>query len=245
MIRVHVVTLFPEYFSGTLGCGTLRIAQSSGQMHVDTVTPRDHAGAPHRTVDDYPFGGGTGMVLRPEPLHKVLAAVRTPLSHTVLLTPRGTTFCQSMAERYSHLEHLILVCGRYKGVDERIGSECNEEVSLGDFVLGGGEAAAAAIIETVARLLPGVVGDSESVDTDSYTCGLLDSPYYTRPAEFGGERVPDELVSGDHAAVVGWRRRHSLLATALRRPSLLRRAVLTEAERTSLCTELQKEQLDG
>lgn len=240
-MRIDVISLFPEYFDGVLGCGIVRIAQSAGRLQMTIVNPRDFTDDPHRTADDYPFGGGPGMVLRPEPIHHALASVRSRNAHIVMMSPRGRTFSQSTAERFSRMEHIILICGRYKGIDERIRAECDDEVSLGDFVLSGGEAAAAVITEAVVRLLPGVVGDAESVDTDSFTSGLLDCPHYTRPATFEGRNVPEQVLTGDHAAVAAWRRRQSISATAKRHPQLLRNTVLTATERDALCLEIQKE----
>jgi tRNA (guanine37-N1)-methyltransferase len=240
-MRIDIISLFPEYFDGPLGCGIVRVAQSRGQLQTTVVNPRDFTRDPHRTADDYPFGGGPGMVLKPEPIHRALASVRSQVAHVVMMSPRGRTFDQSIAEQFSRMEHLILICGRYKGVDERIRLECDDEVSLGDFVLSGGEAAATSVTEAVARLLPGAVGDTESVDTDSFTSGLLDCPYYTRPATFDGMSVPEQVLAGDHSAVAAWRRRQSISATARRRPQLLRNAVLTSTERDALCLEIQKE----
>ena len=242
---VHVVTLFPEYFAGPFDCGPTRVVRESKELAVEFVNPRDFTNDAHRTVDDYPFGGGAGMVLKPEPLVSAIESVRDAGSRVVLLSPQGRRFAQAVAKEFSSLPHLILVSGRYKGVDERVRELCDDEVSVGDFVLAGGEAAAIAVVEALARLLPGAVEHEESVATDSFSAGLLDAPYYTRPAEFRGRKVPDVLMSGDHAAVARWRREKALLATALRRPELLRNEVLTEAEREFLCRELGKEIENG
>jgi tRNA (guanine37-N1)-methyltransferase len=237
-LRVSIVTLFPEYFSGPVGCGPTRVAQSGGVLAVDFVNPRDFTSDVHRTVDDYPFGGGAGMVMKPEPLAAAIESVRTAASRVVLLSPRGRRFGQAVAQHYAQQPHVVLVCGRYKAVDERTAQLCDDELSVGDFVLAGGEAAAVAVVEAMARLLPGAVGDSDSVATDSFSTGLLDSPYYTRPAEFRGQAVPDVLLSGDHAEVARWRREQALIATAQRRPDLLRDEILTDSERDCLCRSL-------
>jgi tRNA (guanine37-N1)-methyltransferase len=237
--RISIVTLFPEYFSGPFECGPTRVVRSSGVLQVGFVNPRDFTADAHRTVDDYPFGGGAGMVMKSEPLAAAIDSVRTPASKVALMSPRGRRFDQDVAQQYSQLVDIVLVCGRYKGVDERVARLCNDELSVGDFVLAGGEAAAVAVVESIARLMPGAVGDSDSVATDSFSTGLLDSPYYTRPAEFRGEPVPEVLLSGDHTAVARWRREQALLTTALRRPELLREEILTDSERDCLCRSLQ------
>jgi len=245
-VRIHIVSLFPEYFRGAFDCGPVRIAQKKGVLEIAFVNPRDFTSDPHRTVDDYPFGGGPGMVLKPEPLFQAVESVLSPDSHVVLLSPQGTMFHQDLARQFSQLPHLVLICGRYKGVDERVRlALANTEVSIGDYVLAGGEAAAVVVVEAVARLLPGAVGDEDSVASDSFAAGLLDAPYYTRPAEFRGLVVPAVLLSGDHAQVARWRRCQALLTTARRRPDLLRNQVLSEAEREFLSLELGKEEPDG
>jgi tRNA (guanine37-N1)-methyltransferase len=245
-MEIHVVSLFPEYFAGPLDCGPTRVVRQSGELSVATVNPRDFTTDAHRTVDDYPFGGGAGMVLKPEPLAAAIDSVRRPGSRVVLLTPRGRQFTQTVAVEYSRLDRLVLVCGRYKGIDERVAGRCDDELSVGDFVLAGGEAAALSVIEAVARLLPGAVEHEESVATDSFTAtALLDAPWYTRPREFEGRVVPDVLLEGDHARVAQWRREQALKITARRRPELLRDEVLSESERELVCAELQKETANG
>jgi tRNA (guanine37-N1)-methyltransferase len=244
-MHAAVITLFPDYFRGPFDCGPTRVARTDGKLELSFVNPRDFTTDAHRTVDDYPFGGGAGMVMKPEPLFAAIESVRRPASRVVLLSPQGERFSQPMAEEFSRAEHLVLVCGRYKGVDERIRALADREVSVGDYVLAGGEAAAVVIIEAVARLLPGAVGDEDSVATDSFSVGILDAPYYTRPREFRGREVPEVLVSGDHASVGRWRREQALITTAQRRPELLRNEVLTESEREFLCRELEKEIVNG
>jgi tRNA (guanine37-N1)-methyltransferase len=180
-----------------------------------------------------------------EPLAAAIDSARRPQSTVVLLSPQGEPFSQAMAEEFSRAGQLVLVCGRYKGVDERVRLMADREVSVGDYVLPGGEAAAVVIVEAVARLLPGAVGHEDSVATDSFSTGILDAPYYTRPREFRGIKVPEVLVSGDHASVARWRREQALKTTAQRRPELLRGEVLSETEREFLCRELGKEIVNG
>jgi len=244
-MQAAVITLFPEYFRGPFDCGPTRVARTDGKLELSFVSPRDFTTDAHRTVDDYPFGGGAGMVMKPEPLTAAIDSVRRPESLVVLLSPQGERFSQPMAEEFSRVDHLVLVCGRYKGVDERVRTLVDREVSVGDYVLAGGEAAAVVVIEAVARLLPGAVGDKDSVATDSFSVGILDAPYYTRPREFRGREVPEVLVSGDHASVARWRREQALKTTAQRRPELLRNEVLTESEREFLCREMEKEIING
>ncbi len=218
-MKISVITLFPEYFEGLLGVSIVGRAIDSGALEVDLVWLREHGVGPHRQVDDAPFGGGAGMVLMVGPLSDAI----TPLegSHRALLTPGGRPLDQSTLDRWSALDHLTLVCGRYEGVDERFAQHfIDEETSLGDFVLAGGEAAAAAVIEGVARLLPGVVGNPESIEGESFRDGELEEPQYTRPAVFRNWAVPDVLLSGDHARIDEWRRQQRQRRTRERRPDL-------------------------
>ncbi len=219
-MRIHLVTLFPDYFSTPLAVSLVGRAIESGDLEVTFHDPRDHAEGVHRQVDDAPYGGGAGMVMMVEPLARTLEPLAS--SHRVFLTPAGRRLDQDTLDRFAALDELTLVCGRYEGVDQRVVDHfIDEEVSLGDFVLLGGEAAAAAIIEGVARLLPGVVGNPASTANESFRHGLLEEPQYTRPAEFRGWRVPDVLLSGDHARVADWRHSERLRRTAERRPDLL------------------------
>lgn len=236
-MRFEIVTLFPELFE-VLNAGLLGKAQKASTILVQAITPREFTTDRHRTVDDSPYGGGSGMVLMPGPIAETLehldeARTGTP-THRVLLTPQGTQFSQAIARRFSELESLTLVCGRYEGFDERIRGLVDEEVSLGDFVLLGGEAAALAVIEATARLLPGVLGNDQSAADESHAEGLLEYPQYTRPEEFRGQRVPDVLRSGNHAAIARWRRKESLRRTLDRRPDLLETAELTDEDRKLL-----------
>jgi len=218
-VRISVLTLFPEFFASPLEVSLVGRARRAGAMELDLVNIRDYGLGQHRQVDDAPFGGGAGMVMMVEPL----AAALEPLasSHRVLLSAAGARLSQATLDGWACLDHLTLVCGRYEGVDERVADHLvDEEVSLGDYVLLGGEVGALAIIEGVTRLLPGVVGNPESVVTESYRGGRLEEPHYTRPASFSGWDVPAVLLSGDHAKVEEWRREQRIRRTRDRRPNL-------------------------
>ena len=217
---VTVVTLFPGFFQGPLGVGATAKALRTGALRVEMRDLREFGTGAHRQVDDAPFGGGAGMVLMAGPLAAAVSGLED--SYRVLFTPAGRRLEQAVLDRWAALPSLTLVCGRYEGVDERFSEGyVDEEVSLGDFVLAGGEAAAAAVIEGVARLLPGVLGNPESARTESFREGLLEEPQYTRPADFAGNRVPEVLLSGDHGRIDAWRREQRLRRTARRRPDLL------------------------
>ena len=219
-MRLSIVTIFPGFFASALDVSIVARAQEIGALDVELVDLREHGLGRHRQVDDAPFGGGPGMVMMIEPLAGALEPLAA--SHRVLLTPSGTPLTQATLDRWSGVDHLTLVCGRYEGVDERVAEHLvDEEVSLGDFVLAGGEVAALAIVEGVARLLPEVLGNPESASSESFRDGLLEEPQYTRPAEFRGWAVPDILLSGDHGRVEAWRREQRLERTRRRRPDLL------------------------
>lgn len=236
-MRFEIVTLFPELFE-VLQSGLLGKAQHAGTIDVQAITPREFTTDRHRTVDDSPYGGGSGMLLMPGPIAETLEHLDEARggqpTRRVLLTPQGQRFSQSHARRFSELGSLTLICGRYEGFDERIRSLVDEEISLGDFVLLGGEAAALAVIEATARLVPGVLGNDASADDESHADGLLEYPQYTRPEEFRGQNVPDILRSGNHAAIARWRRKESLRRTLKRRPDLLEIAELTDEDRKLL-----------
>ena len=223
-MRIHIVTIFPEYFQSPLNCGILRIATEKNIAEITLVNLRDFSDDSYRTVDDYPFGGGPGMILKPEPIFKAVESVKQTNSFIVLLSPQGRQFNQEIAKELSSKKHMILICGRYKGVDERVSEHLvNDEISIGDYVLSGGEAAALVILESTIRLMEGAVSDKESVDTDSFMSGLLDAPYYTRPAEFRGYRVPEVLISGHHKKVKEWRQEQALKLTKEKRPDLYKK----------------------
>ncbi len=239
-MKISLVTIFPEFFAGPLDTGMIRVARERALLETQVVNLRDFTKDRHRTTDDSPFGGGVGMVMLAEPVFLAVEAVApepSPARHVVLLTPQGRPFRQADAIRLSGLAHVVIVSGRYKGVDERVAEHLvDEELSLGDFVLSGGEPAALCIVDAVARLLPGVLGDFDSAESDSFHSGLLDCAYYTRPATFRGWPVPDVLLSGDHGRIARWRREDALRRTRERRPDLLLAAVLDEADRTYLTT---------
>ena len=232
-MKIELVTLFPEIVDA-LRIGLLGKAIESGRLEVSAHTPREHTTDKHRSVDDTPYGGGSGMVLRPQPIVEALEALdaqREGGSRKILLSPQGARFDQRAAERLANEPALTFVCGRYEGFDERIRSFVDEELSIGDFVLLGGEAAALCVIEATARLVPGVIGNLESTHEESHTTGLLEYPHYTRPAEFRGMDVPEVLRSGNHAAIAKWRREQAIRRTFERRPELLETADLTDEER--------------
>lgn len=239
-MRYDVVTLFPEMFVSFLDAGLLGRARAAGTVAVRFASPRDFATDRHRTVDDTPYGGGSGMVMRPGPIAEALESLDAsrgegaPRGHRVLLTPQGAPFTQADARRLSSRGALALVCGRYEGVDDRVRPLVDEEVSLGDFVLLGGEVAAMAVIEATARLLPGVLGNETSPLDESHVAGALEYPHYTRPAEFRGATVPEILRSGDHAAIARWRRGQALARTRARRPDLFARLELSDEDRRAL-----------
>ena len=222
---IDILTLFPAMFRGPLDESIVRIARDKGLVRIRLHDIRDHAGNRHRKVDDAPYGGGPGMVMAAGPVFRCIESVQVPPGVTprrVLLTPQGRTFTQAAAEDLAAQRQLILVCGRYEGFDERIHEGLGaDEISIGDFVLSGGELAAMVIVEAVVRLLPDALGNEESAARDSFAAGLLAYPQYTRPCEFRGKTVPDVLLSGDHAKVDEWRRAQALLRTRQRRPDLL------------------------
>ncbi len=236
-MRITIVTIFPDMFPAALDEGMIRVARERGVLEIDLVNLRDHTRDRHRTTDDAPFGGGVGMVMLAEPLFRAVESVAPePASrHVVLLTPQGRPFRQDDAIRICAIDHVVLLCGRYKGVDERVSEHLvDEEISIGDFVLSGGEPAALCVVDAIARLLPGVLGTFDSAESDSFHSGLLDSAYYTRPADFRTWTVPDVLLLGDHAKIARWRREDALRRTLARRPDLLDRATLDEASRRFL-----------
>jgi tRNA (guanine37-N1)-methyltransferase len=234
---IYVLTLFPEMFTGMLSTSMLKRAQESGAIRIHLVNFRDYADDKHKTVDDAPFGGGAGMLLKPAPLFSAIDDLRSQWQPTereriALMTPQGRPFTQRIAEELVQDERLVLVCGHYEGFDERVRTHlATDEISLGDFVLTGGEIAALAIIDAVSRLLPGVLGNEESAQGDSFSAGLLEFPQYTRPASYRGMDVPPVVLSGHHGAIEAWRHEQSLYRTWLRRPELLVGMTLSDADR--------------
>jgi tRNA (guanine37-N1)-methyltransferase len=222
VLSVEVLTLFPRMIAAPLEESLLGKAREKGLVRVQVTDIREFAQGKHRVTDDVPYGGGAGMVMKPEPLVAAIEAARErlPGAHVVLMSPQGRKFDHSLAQELVKRGKLVFVCGRYEGVDERVVSFVDEEISLGDFVLSGGEFAALAVIDAVARLLPGVMGNAESVQIESFSEGLLEGPHYTRPPEFRGLKVPEILLSGDHAKIAQWRKEQALARTRERRPDL-------------------------
>jgi tRNA (guanine37-N1)-methyltransferase len=244
-MRIDLVTIFPGMLEGPLDDGIVRRARDAGLADIRLHDLREYSDNKHRTVDDSPFGGGPGMVMKAEPFFRAFESVwpegRTERDAVVLLTPRGRRFDQATARRLAGLDRLMLLCGRYEGIDERVAeSLATEELSIGDFVLTGGEVAALAVVEATVRLLPGALGDADSAESDSFENGLLDWPHYTRPAVARGQEVPEVLLSGDHGRIHRWRRREALRATRARRPDLVA-ATRLSAEDETLLRELDDE----
>ena len=238
-MRISVITIFPELFSDFLKTSLLGRAIAGGELRVEVVDLRDYTEDVHRVVDDQPYGGGGGMVMMAEPWIRAVDALAPSGSgrgcHRVLLCPQGAPLDDGRVRRLAARGELVLLCGRYEGLDDRVrATVVDEEISLGDFVLSGGEVAAMALIEAVSRQIPGVVGDPMSVENDSFRNGLLDFPHYTRPRAAAGLEVPKVLLSGDHAAISRWRRKESLRSTLRRRPDLLRSAKLDSEDRRLL-----------
>ena len=237
-MQVAVVTLFPQMFEAVERWGITSRALQRGILELDCINPRDHAFDRHRSVDDRPYGGGPGMVMMVQPLRDAIVAARTRLgegTHTVYLSPQGRRVDQAAIAELASRQRLIMVCGRYEGVDERLlEREVDEELSVGDFVLSGGELAAMLLVEAMTRLLPGALGHEESASCDSFADGLLDWPHYTRPEVSDGLRVPPVLLSGNHDAIRRWRLKQALGRTWQRRPDLLREAQLDEEQRALL-----------
>ncbi|WP_159886994.1 tRNA (guanosine(37)-N1)-methyltransferase TrmD [Paenibacillus puerhi] len=244
-MRIDVLTLFPAMFDGVFHSSILGKAKEKGLVELNTVNFRDYSNNKHNTVDDYPYGGGGGMVLKAEPIFAAVEDIRPVDEQTkprvILMCPQGEPFSQKKAEELSQERHLIFVCGHYEGYDERIREYLvTDEISIGDYVLTGGELPAMVVIDSVVRLLPGVLGNETSAVTDSFSTGLLEYPHYTRPAKFRDWDVPDVLISGNHAHIDQWRRKQSLYRTWRKRPELLERIELTAQDRKWLA-EFQQE----
>lgn len=236
-MRFDIFTLFPEVFHPYIDVSIIGRARKSGALEVHLHNIRDWATDKHRTVDDEPYGGGGGMVMKAEPIFAAVESVlgRPPQAPVILLTPQGRPFSQKVARELAELPRVALLCGRYEGVDERVRQHLvTDEISIGDYVLTGGELAALVVLDAVTRLLPNVLGDPDAPDKDSHATGLLEHPHYTRPAVFRGWEVPPVLLSGDHGKIARWRREQSLLRTLHRRPDLLAKAQLTEEDRAFL-----------
>ena len=232
-MRIDVVTLFPELFGIPLRTSIIGRAVETGLVEFGIHDLREHGLGRHRSVDDYPYGGGAGMVMRPEPLFAAIEPLRDAGAHTILLDPAGELLTDSLARELASRPHLALACGRYEGIDERARSLVEREISIGDYVVTGGELPALVLIDAVVRLVPGVI-QAASHEGDSFATGLLEHPQYTRPEEFHGMRVPDVLLSGHHGEVDRWRRREALRRTVERRPDLLGSADLSDEDRAIL-----------
>lgn len=232
-MNIHVLTLFPEMFTGVLGSSILKKAQDKNLVNITVTNFRDFSEDKHHKVDDYPYGGGAGMVLKPEPIFNAVEHVtKDSTPRIILMCPQGERFTQKKAEELAQEKELVFLCGHYEGYDERIREHLvTDEISIGDFVLTGGELPAMTMIDAVVRLLPGVLGQEASHINDSFSTGLLEHPHYTRPADFRGMKVPDVLLSGNHANIEKWREEQSLKRTFERRPDLLEKIELTDEQK--------------
>lgn len=244
-----VVTLFPEMFTALTEHGVTGRAVKRGQLTVEYSNPRDHAHDRHRTVDDRPFGGGPGMLMKVEPLLEAIEAIREKAPsppRVIYLSPQGQPLTQQRATELAQLDSMVLLCGRYEGIDERIIEMCvDEEISIGDYVLSGGELGAMVLLDAVTRLIPGVLGHADSAVEDSFSEGWLDCPHYTRPEEFAGQRVPEVLLSGNHALIRRWRLKQSLGRTWQRRPELLKELTLSKEQQQLLAEFIREQETDN
>lgn len=245
-MRFDILTIFPDIFTSPFEHSILKRAREAGLIDINLVNIRDFAADRHKMTDDYPYGGGSGMVMKPEPIAKALRHVEEIASRgrVILLSPSGKRFDQAVARRLSNERHLVLICGRYEGIDERVRERfVDEEMSIGDYILTGGEFPAMVIVDAVSRLIPGVLGCAESPEEESFSRDILEYPQYTRPPEFEGMKVPDVLLSGNHAEIARWRRREALKKTILVRPDLMEKADLTDEDKRFLM-EIEAERLD-
>ena len=220
-MNIHYLTLFPEMYEGVLSTSILGRAKEKGIVDYHTVNFRDYSGNKHNKVDDYPYGGGAGMVLKPEPVFNAMEAMDLEKPRVILMCPQGRRFDQKMAEELSQEDDIVFICGHYEGYDERIRTLVTDEVSIGDYVLTGGELASMTMTDAIVRLIPGVLSREESHQEDSFSTGLLEHPHYTRPREYRGMEVPEVLLNGNHKLIEEWRREESLKRTRERRPDLL------------------------
>ena len=238
MIRFDILSVFPEMFESPFNCSILKRARDKGIVEIHLHNIRDYAKNKHKMTDDAPYGGGGGMVMKVEPIDEALTSIipsRDDNTSVVLLTPQGDTFDQNIAEEMSAYSRIVLICGHYEGVDERVRTYLvDKEISVGDFVLTGGELSAMIVVDAVIRLIPDVLGNNESASFDSFSTGLLEYPHYTRPGSYRGWQVPDILLSGNHREIQTWRRKESLKRTYLRRPDLIEKIKLSEEDRKIL-----------
>ncbi|MBC6139120.1 tRNA (guanosine(37)-N1)-methyltransferase TrmD [Listeria innocua] len=238
-MKIDILSIFPDMFSGVTGSSIIKKAIENERVAVEVTDFREYAEGKHQVVDDYPYGGGAGMLLKAQPIFDAVQAVKDKQPETkprvILMDPAGKCFDQKMAEELAEEEHLVFICGHYEGYDERIREHLvTDEVSIGDYILTGGEIGAMIVMDSVIRLLPGVLGNKDSAVTDSFSTGLLEHPHYTRPADFRGMKVPDILLSGNHAWIEEWRDKESLKRTYERRPDLLKNYPLTDKQKTWL-----------
>ena len=231
-MQIYILTIFPEMFEGPFSCGLFQKAVDKGVMNIHIRNIRDYTHDKHHTTDDYPYGGGAGMIMKPEPVFEAVETIKSELIQkgnmgnlsVILLTPQGRLLTHEVAKNLTYYHNMILICGQYEGVDERIREHlATHEISIGDYVLSGGELAAMVVVNTVVRLLPGFLGSPESLLSESHTDGLLEYPQYTRPADFHGWVVPDILLSGNHAEIARWRKEQSIIRTQQRRPDMIKR----------------------
>ena len=228
-MKLDVISIFPEFFESPLSCGMLRVAREKGILDVNIVNPRDFA--TDRVVDDYQFGGGAGMVFKPQPITEAVRSVHTEESLLINLTPKGRTLDQEIVKEFADKKHIIIICGRYKGIDERVTQIFKPlEISVGEYILSGGETGALVLIEAITRLLPDVLGNRDSAETDSFGGNLLEAPIYTRPKVFQRKKVPPVLRSGNHNRIASWRRRKSIEMTLTRKPELLSEEIFSEKD---------------
>ncbi len=242
-MRIDIITTFPQIVEAVLSESILGKAQERGLIEIRAINLRDYTEDRHKTTDDQPYGGGPGMVMKCEPVYKAVEDLKSRragiLPRVILMTPQGRRFDQKLAEELAQESYFIIICGRYEGVDERIREHLvTDEISIGDFVLTGGEVPALVVVDAVSRLIPGVLGDEKSAESESFSSGLLEYPHYTRPAVFRGWRVPEVLLSGNHAEIEKWRRKKALERTLTKRPDLIEHAPLTEDDKIML-QELQ------
>jgi len=237
-LDIYVLSIFPDFIQEYTKIGIIRKAVEKGLIEITSINLRDFTEDKYRTTDDHPYGGGAGMIMKVAPVWNALKSIKKA-DVTILLTPQGNILTQKKLRSFSKLNKIVLIAGRYKGVDDRIRAIADEEISIGDYILSGGELPALILIEGIVRLIPEVVGNEESINTDSFETGLLSAPYYTRPAEFMGMKVPEVLLSGDHQKIKRWRRQSSLKRTLKRRPDLLKEAKLTSGDKKYL-DEIEK-----
>lgn len=238
MLNIHILTLFPEFFDSPFNVSIIKRAQDKGLVYINIIDIRDFSRDKHKKVDDYPYGGGCGMVMKPEPIFEavehVISKINDEKHRTILLTPQGKTFNHSLAREFAREEHLIFICGHYEGFDERVRTLVTDEISIGDFILTGGEVPALAIVDATTRLIPGVLGSNESVEDESFCEGVLEYPQYTRPEIYAGLKVPDVLLSGNHKEIELYRRKEALKRTYEKRPDMFKKLQLSETDKKLL-----------